>query len=124
MVNSLLEAAMNDISAALETEREIVTFAALPDRMFCIICRAALDPVIVGGQYKVPVETGFFEYSHPQTHVVGAEQNLYGCPHAGQTFLVKLQLYEAVRVEGSMTTEQCVQVIDRLKGRWKKVDPS
>jgi hypothetical protein len=115
---------MNDISAALETEREIVTFAALPDRMFCITCRAALDPVIVGGQYKVPVETGFFEYTHPQTQIVGADQNLYGCPRDGQTFLVRLQLYEAVRVEGSMTTEQCVQVIDRLKGRWKKVDPS
>src|SRR5580658_786373 len=58
---------MNDLSSALETEREIVTLAALPDRMFCIVCRAALDPVIVGGQYKVPVETGFFEYSHPPT---------------------------------------------------------
>lgn len=95
-----------------------VTFAALPDRMFCIVCRAALDPVLLGGQYKVPVETGFFEYRHPPAQTRAHE----GCPYSGQTFLVKLQLYEAVRVEGDMTTEECVQVIERLRGNWRKTE--
>lgn len=95
---------------------DIVTFAALPDRMFCIVCRAALDPVLFGGQYKVPVETGFFEYAHP----IMAEGS---CPHEGESFLVKLQLYEAVKVESGMSLEQVQRkVTDLLSGKWKKTE--
>jgi hypothetical protein len=117
--HGMTDRAVNEVSIPAIKEKEmsdeIVTFAALPDRMFCIVCRAALDPVIVGGQYKVPVETGFFEYSHP----IKGEGS---CPYEGATFLVKLQLYEAVQVEGEMTAEQQSSVIERLQGRWRKVD--
>lgn len=103
------------LEQALEQEREIVQFISIPDRMFCSVCHGTLDPVIVGGQYKVPIETGFSEYVHSLT-------GLGGCPYAGDTFLVKLHCYEAVKVEGNMTPQQCVEVLDRMKGQWKKED--
>ena len=84
--------------------------------MFCIVCPARRwIRCCSAGSTKFQWRRGSLSigirlHKHAHTRAAPLRPDL----------LVKLQLYEAVRVEGDMTTEECVQVIERLRGNWRK----